>query len=88
MREERERREERDEQRGRDALPCVRSKSFHVYVQNARVLCDTGVLKVHTGAFFNAKQEEAHNTHHTPPHTHTPHSTLRREMRAMKKREM
>ena len=36
-------REERREKR--------REKRSRVYVQNARVLCDTGVLKVHTGTF-------------------------------------
>ena len=59
MREERDTRRERHEKRGRDGergsdylqmLPCERSKRSRVYIQNARVLCDTGVLKVHTGA--------------------------------------
>ena len=41
-------------ERGRDYLQnvlCVRSERSRVYFQNARVLCGTGVLKVHTGAF-------------------------------------
>ena len=48
----------RHEKRRRDSpvytfkrLPCVRSKRSRAYLQNARVQCDAGVLKVHTGAF-------------------------------------
>ena len=42
-------------------LPCVPSKR--------RVLRDTGVLKVHTEAFFSARQEETHTaTQHTTTH--------------------
>ena len=36
-----ERIETREEKR--ETLPCVRRKRSRVYVQNARVLCDTGV---------------------------------------------
>ena len=82
-RRERHERREGHEKRGRHeksegattfkTLPCLRSKRSSVYIQNARVLCDTGDLKVHTGAFrtytrerfLSARQEETHT------HTHT-----------------
>ena len=46
-------------------LPSVRSK-------NPRVLYDTGVFNVHTGAFFSARQEETHKAH-----TQSTHNTQR-----------
>ena len=65
-------REERERWKARERLPSKRSR---VYVQNARVLCDTGVLKVHgcvlneqTGAFFQCKTRR--NAH---PHTRERH---------------
>ena len=38
-------------------LPCVRSKRSRVYLQNARVTKDTGVLNVHTRTFSTYTRE-------------------------------
>ena len=52
---ERRKKERRERDRQRDSLPetlpCVFSKRSRVCRQNARVLCDTGVLTAHSGAF-------------------------------------
>ena len=38
-------------------LPCVRSKRSRVYLQNARVTKDTGVLNAHTRTFSTFTRE-------------------------------
>ena len=58
MREERDtRREGREKrERERESEGATTFTTFpRVYIQNARVLCDTGVLNVQTGAFFSVR---------------------------------
>ena len=76
-----ERDEKRRERHEGETLRCARSTRFRVYVQkrsrvyfqSARVQCDTGVLKVHTGAFrtYTYKTRNTHTTHNTTTHTTT-----------------